>query len=388
MSSTPPTETAAPARPRTRVPLWDNARFLLMFCIVSGHMIETLRSSSNAAYLIYVYVYLFHVAALLLISGFFSRPDLNHKTVRSVVQLVVLWLIWEVIFTIVYHYTENAEISPDELIVPSWGLWFLLTLASLRVLLPIMARMRWPFLTSLGLALAAGIVPEIGTEFSASRTLFFLPFFVLGWLAKERGWATREWFLHPKTIWRVAAGGLFVVVGLVLLAVPDLEDRWRLDKWALGRASYRDLLEPGKSSMIDVLRPLGVGENEMLTDFVGIIIRTGIMGIAAAMTLALLILVPRRELWRSRMLTRTLYVYLLHIFIIVLLRAAGFIDWAGEFAVPGVLGLVAFALALTVVLSTDLVAKLTRPIIEPNVDWFLRQDDESGRDTRKAAPRT
>lgn len=376
MLSTKDQSQTAPAPPQ-RVALWDHARFFLLFLIVTGHMVEALRDSSNAAYLIYLYVYLFHVAALLAISGFFSKPNLNHRTIRSVIQLVFVWLAWEVIFTVVYHYTEDADISVENIVVPSWGLWFLLTLATLRVLLPIMARLKHPLLISIALALSAGLVPEIGTAFSASRSLYFLPFFVAGWLAKDRGWTERKWFAHPTWALRAAAALVFALVAFVLLAFPNLEERWRLDRWTLGRASYQDLLEPGEPGMLDALRPYGVGEDVMLTDATGLLIRVAVMATAAVMTVALLLLVPRRSFGWSRMLQRTLYVYLLHILIIVALRPLEIVEDIGELGVHGVLALVAISAVLTIVLSTDLVAKVTRPVVEPNVDWLLRPDDSA-----------
>ena len=58
----------------------------------------------------------------------------------------------------------------------------------MRILLPYIARLRHPLVFSILVALTAGLSPAIGVEFSASRTLCFLPFFVAAWLAKDRGW--------------------------------------------------------------------------------------------------------------------------------------------------------------------------------------------------------
>lgn len=366
---------SAPAQTPARVALWDHARYLLLFFIVAGHTVETLREGSDAAYLIYLYFYLFHVAALLGISGYFSRPEMTVKTVRSVVQLLVILVIWEAIFVLVRAYTDGEEITENGIVSPSWGLWFLLTLATLRILLPVVMRLRRPLLVSVLLALGAGFIPAIGTDLSISRTLFFLPFFVAGYLAKDRDWAKQDWFTRPSVAVRAAAAGVFVVVAGVLLAFPQLEDRWRVDRWALGRSSYEDLLEPGSDTTLEVLRGLGVGENELVTDLTGMLLRAGVMAVGAAMTLAVLLLVPRRELGFQRQLGRTLYIYLFHLLILVLLRHYGVIGAVGEWGIPGVLTLVVFAAFLTVFLSSDLVAKVARPIVEPKVDWLVRRDE-------------
>ncbi|WP_018155034.1 acyltransferase family protein [Demetria terragena] len=374
MSPSQPASTS-PAKAPARVALWDHARYLLLFFIVTAHTLETLRQSSDAAYLIYLYFYLFHVAALLTISGYFSKPEINVKAVRSVIQLIVIWLIWEVIFALVHFYIDDEKITENNIIVPSWGLWFLLTLASLRILLPIIMRLRRPMLVSILLALGAGLVPAIGTDYSAARTLFFLPFFVAGYLAKDRGWSTQEWFARPSVAVRAAAGGVFVIIAAVLLAFPNLEERWRIDRWALGRNSYQDLLKPGSEAALEGLRSFGVGEKELITEVAGVLLRASVMGVGAAMTLALLLLVPRRSLGFQRQLSRTLYIYLIHLLILVLMRNYGIISDIGDWGLLGILTLVVFAGFLTVILSTDLVAKVARPIIEPNVDWLIRRDE-------------
>ena len=40
--------------------------------------------------------------------------------------------------------------------------------------------------------------------------------FVAGWLARERGWGTREWFLRPTLRLRAAAAGVFAAVAVAL----------------------------------------------------------------------------------------------------------------------------------------------------------------------------
>ena len=64
---------------------------------------------------------------------------------------------------------------------PYWLLWYLLSLAGWRLLLPVFARLKRPLTFAVALAVAVGCASEVGYYLSLSRTLVFFPMFVLGW---------------------------------------------------------------------------------------------------------------------------------------------------------------------------------------------------------------
>ena len=96
--------------------------------------------------------------------------------------------------------------------------------------------------------------------------------------------------------------------------------------------------------------------------------------VAAAMTLALLLLVPRGHSVITVWGTRTLYVYLLHGLIVQLLRGTGVVDWFGEFGSAGVLMLIGLGIAVTLVLSMSWVTKVFWPVIEPKLPVLFEKD--------------
>lgn len=239
----PTTEQTGQEKPRSRVPLWDNARFVLIVLVVIGHTVETLRAEEPSAYLLYAYVYFFHMPAMLALSGMFSRPEASPKVVRSTLQLLVTWLVWEVAWIAIKYLVEGEAPGDDVLTTPSWTLWFLVTLATLRIMLPYLARLRHPLVVSILVALGAGLSPSFGAEFSFSRTLCFLPFFVAGWLIRERGWLSGAWFTAPgPRSYGLAVLGLAVVAGaLIMLQYVDAE--WRVDEWLFGRNPYGEIID-------------------------------------------------------------------------------------------------------------------------------------------------
>lgn len=348
----------APAKPRApRVALWDHARFAVIVLVVVAHSISTIRTDSDFSYSLYAWIYLFHMPAMILLSGVFSKADASPKAVASTVRLLGTWLLFEGIWVVIRALFGATAISKNFLVVPAWTLWFLVTLVTMRILLPYIARLRHPLIFSIVLALLGGFSPAIGTEFSVSRTLVFLPFFVLGWLAKDRGWLDGTWFQRPSAALRTAAWAVLAAAAAVFVIFPNMRNEWRIDHWLVWRDGYAKLLDG----------PLW----QVLLE--GSAIRFGLLAVAAIMTFAVLIVVPRRggklTVWGSR----TLYVYLLHGPIIYAARETGLIDWFGSFGLAGVLALVAAAVALTALLSTGLVAKVFRPVIEPSFAWTMRR---------------
>lgn len=351
---------------KVRVALWDNARFFLIMLVVVGHVISTIRTDGALGYGLYTYVYLFHMPAMILLSGVFSKPEASPKAIRSTIQLLVLWAGWEVFWVVLRLLAEGRAIPDTFMVSPAWTLWFLLSLATMRILLPYVAQLRRPLTVSVVVALIAGLSPAIGAEFSASRTLCLMPFFVAGWMARERGWFARRRFVRPSGPERAAAWCFLAAVAAVFVALPNLRSEWRLDGWLTWKDDYGALLA---DSPIAGFAPEHFGA----VAAVGIAMRLLLLAVAGAMTLALLLVVPRGTSVITTWGSRTLYVYLLHGPIVWAMRRYGAVDAIGELGTPGVLILIGIGIAIVLVLSSTWVSRVFKPLIEPRIDWMFRR---------------
>lgn len=336
-----------------------------MATVVIGHMLTTTRTDSALAFGLYAYIYLFHMPAMILLSGYFSKAELNLNGVKSTLALLSTWLIFEVIWIFYRWLIDGRAFNDAFLIVPSWTLWFLVTLITMRILLPFIAALKHPLVVSIVIALVAGLSPMIGTEFSAMRTLSLLPFFVFGWLAKERGWLSGAWFAKPSRQLKAAAWGLLGAIALVFVALPNLRNTFRVDVWLTWRDDYWSLVD--FAGAWPAIAGLGM--------------RSGFLLIAFVMTMAVLILVPRSTSVLTVWGTRTLYLYLLHGFVVYALRHYGVIDAIGTLGTLGTFLLIAMGAGLSMLLSMRWAQKLTRPLIEPNIEWML-----AGRQPAKPKP--
>jgi len=99
-------------------------------------------------------------------------------------------------------------------------------------------------------------------------------------------------------------------------------------------------------------------------------IRLAVMLIAFALIVAFLLLIPRRKTWFTDFGAATMYIYLLHTFILYPLRESGLLDGPQ----PGWLlpGMIVLSVGIAVLLSLPVVRRLVRPLVEPRARWLFR----------------
>jgi fucose 4-O-acetylase-like acetyltransferase len=108
----------------------------------------------------------------------------------------------------------------------------------------------------------------------------------------------------------------------------------------------------------------------------GIAHRAVLMAVGVLMAYAIVSLSSRRYSWMSRCGQRTLYCYLLHGFVVlVLARQTHLFTWLRELGGLGLAITVAGAVVLAIALMSKPVAVLFRPLFESRLDWAFRPTD-------------
>ncbi|MDQ1664666.1 MAG: hypothetical protein QOH75_697, partial [Actinomycetota bacterium] len=92
-----------------------------------------------------------------------------------------------------------------------------------------------------------------------------------------------------------------------------------------------------------------------------------------------LAVVPTRRTWLTGIGAASLYVYLLHGFLVRGASSVGLLDHVTNLA--GVAALVVVSTGVCLLLGSPPVRRLTRPFVEPRLQWLLRRDDEQKADT-------
>lgn len=369
-SFTGPTEAAAPpgrATPptRRREPFWDNARFACLVLVVLGHALTRLTSESDAALALYLVVYAFHIPALAIISGYFSKsgaPD-NRQMARVLTDIVVPYIIFQTIWTVVKWLVEG-QANPDPT-QPSWTLWFLLALAVFRLLLPYLSLLRWPLAWTFAIAIIVGYLPHIDSTLSLSRALGLLPFFMLGWWLKEHDIVHRLRLLRERPWWVPAVAVVLLVAAAVAASVwAPLWREVNLNEWFFYRETYASL-----------------GADQWWAGAV----RVGLIAVALVLSAAFLALIPRGQQWWTSFGQYTLYIYLLHSFVLYPLRESGLLRqlepmwlWLPVLVVGSVI--------LSMALATRPVRTIFRPLVEPRPSWLFADRTLAARETRQIDP--
>jgi len=353
-----PSNTAAPSpsptAPKKRVPFWDNARFASITLVVIGHGIQRLTADSDNAYVLYLFIYAFHMPAFAFISGYFSKSaPPNRRQMLSVLTNILLpYAVMEMIWTVVKFLVEGRqEFNPS---TPSWTLWFLLALGIFRLILPYLALLRWPLLWAVVFSVGVGYFSNVDSTFSLSRAIGILPFFVLGWKVRHWGIVDR-WRLVEAQTWPIRAAAIAILGGW-LAVVWVFVRQWR--DFGLQRWFFYD----------DAYATIG-GE------WWGGFVRLALIALAALLSAAFFTLIPRSNTWMTAFGQSTMYVYLLHSFVLYPLRETGVLT--GEHSSGLWLVSMVFAsLAISIALSSPLVRRVFKPVIEPRADWLFAKHEE------------
>ncbi|MDL5352957.1 acyltransferase family protein [Microbacterium sp. zg-YB36] len=357
--------TGAVARPKPRVPFWDNARFACIVLVVLGHAVQRLTYDSDIAQAVYFLIYAFHMPAFAIISGYFSKSGTpnQRQMARVITDIIVPYLIFEGLWTLTKWLVEgSANPNPTE---PSWTLWFLLALGIFRLILPYLALLKRPLLWTLAISIGAGYLTNLDSTFSLSRTLGLLFFFTLGWWLRDRDIVARFDLLRSRSWWVVlCAAGVLAVAGWAAWFYIDTWLAMDLGGWLFYDDAYAAL-----------------GANTWWAGGVRLVI----MAIALILSAAFFTLLPRRDRWWTHFGQYTMYVYLLHSFVLYPFRESGVMraldpTW---FWLPVV---TALSVAIALGLATKPVRTVFRHLIEPRPQWLFADPTLARREGRGSDP--
>lgn len=318
--------------------LYDNTKFLMIFLVVFGHLLEPLAGQGGLVRALYLSIYSFHMPVFVLLCGLLTKPDpQGDQSAKIIRSLLVPFLAFTLLYELFNLLTTGRISHYSAGLQPYWLLWFLFSLFWWRLLAPFFMKLKYPLPIAFALALVAGYSDQIGYFLGLSRTLFFFPFFLVGQQMVVSDFDIAAW---RRRLPRYLPIAILVLNFFFFLIAGELSARW-----LFGSVSYAKL---GAETF-------------------GALARLGVYGLSLATAGAVLLLTPSGKTWMSARGTNSLHVYAWHGFLVKLLSLFGLFGlvgkWPGPVAVVVWLGL---ALLLTLVLSNDSVAQFTqRRLLEP-----------------------
>ncbi len=275
-------------REKVRDYKFDNLKAILIILVVWGHILTSMRNDDNMIKGIYIFIFFFHMPAMVFVSGYFSKK-LDKIRNNAFVTILVPYLVLNIINYGFKIYILQEDYSGIRLFNPTWGLWYLLTLFLWKFFLKDLVKIRYVLPLSLVVALVSGFSKEFSDYMALGRLLCFLPFFLAGY------YCTAEHVAWIRKIPKVFSVLLLILVGIwsYIVASKDIFDI--------------ELL------FLRTYYPQG---EELQTMF----FRFTVYIVAAVMIFVLLNLVSEKETFFTRIGSSTMTVYVLHLFTIPVLE--------------------------------------------------------------------
>jgi fucose 4-O-acetylase-like acetyltransferase len=268
--------------------LFDNIKAILIILVVWGHLLASMREENDIIKSIYIFIFFFHMPAMVFVSGYFSK-SLEKIRNTSFVTILLPYLMLNAINYVFKIAILNEEYFPYRFFNPNWGLWYLLTLFLWKFFLKDLLKIRYVVPLSFVFALGSGFSKEFSEFMTLGRLVCFLPFFLLGY------------YCTPENVTRIRRGSK--LVSILLLVATGVASVF---------IAYRKMID----TEVFFLRSYYPDGEEIST----MMSRLLIYVVALVMTHTLINLVTSKKTFLSYLGASTMTVYILHIFTVPLLE--------------------------------------------------------------------
>lgn len=311
---------------------FDNAKLLLIFLVVFGHLIQPFIGETKSLETLYTWIYTFHMPAFIFLAGFFAKGSGNINYIMKLAKrLIIPYILFQMIYTGYYFFIGKSNWLTDSIFYPHWSLWFLFSLFCWHILLIVYRKI--PALIGIGLAvligLGIGYFDQVGHTFSLSRTFVFFPYFLIGYWVPMK----QMRLLKKRTV-RFASILILACFAIAIYYLPEINSGW-----LLASKSYSTL---------------GV-------DTLGGIARLTVYVTSALMSISVLAWIPKRRFSFTSLGERTIYVYLLHGFIIQYFRQTEILHLENMI---DFIGFIFISAAIVFILSSKFIVSIWQPLIE------------------------
>lgn len=158
--------------------MFDNIKALLIVLVVFGHVAEEM-GNRGVLEPIRAVIYSVHMPLFIFISGYFSK-NLDKAYQKACETCLVPYLFFDTLWMILVQKKIVFNI-----LTPKYVFWYMLSLFFWRISLKYLVHIRGILVISFAIGVYIGCFHEVGRLLSISRTIVFLPFFLLGFFCEE-----------------------------------------------------------------------------------------------------------------------------------------------------------------------------------------------------------
>lgn len=166
---------------------WDSLKFVLIFFVVYGHMIETYAPDNSFNRAMYNFIYTFHMPFFMYVSGLFSQIKDRAKYRHGILIILETFIVFQLIRCIKPILSGGTFHIDYHIFYPKGTLWYLAYLAVYRIFIYLMPKRclnkhpKTIIIISFIIALFWGFIP-IGCF---EKLLSFFPYFILGYYSYQ-----------------------------------------------------------------------------------------------------------------------------------------------------------------------------------------------------------
>ena len=291
---------------KNRIAKWDNIKFFLIIFVVLGHFInETVLNDYEKEYKLMeqcvFFIYTFHMPAFIFLSGLYAKRTVDNKRYDKIGSYLRLYFVMTFI-VFAAKFVVQAK-APYALMYEIGVPWYALSLFSMYLIM-IFLRPYHKYEIIVGtilLGMVIGYDRKIGSFLCLSRTLTFLPFFVLGYYFDAKKFLD---FLEKKVVKVISA---LVLIGYIVVINLTIKDSYFM---------YHNFLK-GRSTYPSTFKIAVMGE---FWNSFGWLYRLGYYFVAFAIMVAFFSIIPNVNLkFITKLGSRTLPVYAIHYAVVFIL---------------------------------------------------------------------
>lgn len=257
---------------------FDNVKFFLILIVVATHTFSPVMGESRGLERLFYFIYTFHMPAFIIVSGYFMKYMKNLN--KYVIKYAKIYIFMQTLYFLVLKFILKEEISltySD----PYYTYWFMLSLIIWYVIFPYVKDIKGILWIAIGVGIAVGYDENFGLLMSLSRTVVFLPYFLMGYFLKKEHIAAVKESRWKYIIWVACIVIAYILLKYNIIARPLLQ----------GKGPY-----------------ISVGYDMWYAG----VYRLALYGIGALFSFGLFLLIPDGEKVYSKLGEQTLYVYLAH----------------------------------------------------------------------------
>ena len=218
-----------------RVVKWDNMKFLLIFCVVIGHISEMYTGNYIWFKRLFLFIYVFHMPAFLLVSGLFSKKTVKERRFKTIFSYLISYFVIKILRNGI-HYVVYGKGS-FSILSESGVAWYAGVLFAYCIITILVEKVQWKYALTCAVVLScfAGYDSSIGDWLILSRIIVYYPFFLIGYLIDPNKLGE----IVKKTSIKVMSGIWLMVITVLFLS--NGEKLYWLRPLLTGRNPYSKL---------------------------------------------------------------------------------------------------------------------------------------------------